>query len=193
MYSTGEKLVNSIIASIKNTIIHLEMPIAVGVMFFAILLLILRLKYKDDFRSKVDLKRVLVYCASVIYIAFLLEITLIQRIGIEQEPPFSKVLEGWSIFKTNKKMYLDFGPIINCLVMIPMAFVTKYAFRIKDKYVAKTVLLSFGASCAIEICQIIFRLGTFQISDLVYNTISGLIGCIIIIVIDKYIINKKAL
>lgn len=41
------------------------------------------------------------------------------------------------------------------------------------------ILISFGISFFIEINQLIFAIGTFQVSDLVYNTISGVIGGVI--------------
>ena len=43
----------------------------------------------------------------------------------------------------------------------------------------RTVKISFLFSLSIEVCQIILRVGTFQISDLVTNTAGGLIGGII--------------
>jgi len=36
--------------------------------------------------------------------------------------------------------------------------------------------ISFGFSLAIEICQSVFWLGTFQLADIFYNTIGGLVG-----------------
>ena len=43
----------------------------------------------------------------------------------------------------------------------------------------RTIKISFLFSLSIEVCQIILRVGTFQISDLVTNTAGGLIGGII--------------
>lgn len=189
MYSTGEKLINSITASIKNIILHMDLPMAAGVIFFAVVMMILKLIYKNDFKSKVNLKQICIYSLSVIYITFLAEITLIQRIGVEQSPPFSEIWGDWSVFKTDKIMYLNFNPVINFVIMIPMAFVTKFALRIKKGYILKTTLISLCASCIIETCQIIFKLGTFQISDLVYNTLSGLLGCLVLLLIR--LIYKK--
>ena len=66
----------------------------------------------------------------------------------------------------------------------------------------RTIKISFLFSLSIEVCQIILRVGTFQISDLVTNTAGGLIGGIIYwrnigvrphkekINISKEIINK---
>lgn len=42
-----------------------------------------------------------------------------------------------------------------------------------------TIKISFLFSLGIELCQIVLRVGTFQISDLVTNTGGGLIGGII--------------
>ena len=43
----------------------------------------------------------------------------------------------------------------------------------------RTIKISILFSLGIEVCQIILRVGTFQISDLVTNTAGGLIGGII--------------
>ena len=46
-------------------------------------------------------------------------------------------------------------------------------------FIGITAAISFSFSLGIELCQILFLVGTFQISDLVTNTAGGLIGGII--------------
>jgi glycopeptide antibiotics resistance protein len=41
------------------------------------------------------------------------------------------------------------------------------------------LLVSFIVSVVIEVSQVVFRVGTLQISDIVYNTVSGGIGAVI--------------
>ena len=46
-------------------------------------------------------------------------------------------------------------------------------------------VLAFVISLFIEVNQLLFQVGTFQISDLVYNTLSGLIGYILYRILYK--------
>ena len=55
------------------------------------------------------------------------------------------------------------------------------------------VMVSFALSCSIEIFQLLFRVGTFQLSDLFFNTLGGLIGFFVykIIIFVKNIFTNK--
>ena len=56
-----------------------------------------------------------------------------------------------------------------------------------------TSLFSFSTSIIIELIQLVFCLGTFQVSDLVYNTLGGVMGAIIFATVRKlYRHIKKA-
>lgn len=102
--------------------------------------------------------------------------------------PLSKVLEGWKMYirgYTGLNYEDAFG---NILVFIPYSFLMLFAFGVKFKskadMIMKSTLFTFLLSLFIEVNQLVFRKGTFQISDLVLNTIGGLIGALIYILIN---------
>ena len=68
-----------------------------------------------------------------------------------------------------------------------LAFLISRVFSIKTKkdVFLRIVVLAFVISLFIEVNQLLFQVGTFQISDLVYNTLSGLIGYILYRILYK--------
>lgn len=130
------------------------------------------------------------------YFALILNITLIHRIGIEIDKT-SNIFGEWSIFDTELSMYLNLKPILNVILFLPISFVLFYFIKkfFNKAYGTKKLLIystavSFSVSLFIELMQLIFTLGTFQISDLTYNTAGGLIGAVLYIIIRK-IANRK--
>ena len=60
------------------------------------------------------------------------------------------------------------------------------------KTLLKTLLSSLCFSAFIEITQLIFSKGTFQFSDIVYNTLGGVLGAVIFIIINLIIKKKRS-
>ncbi|WP_418417338.1 VanZ family protein [Blautia sp.] len=99
--------------------------------------------------------------------------------------PIGNVLGNWSFRFSDGTLSTEL--IENIFLFIPFSMLILWA--IKDKALKgksgliricyATVKISFLFSFSIELCQIILRVGTFQISDLVTNTLGGLIGGII--------------
>ena len=52
------------------------------------------------------------------------------------------------------------------------------------KIILKSIQIAFLSSLTIELLQLFLRLGTFQISDLFFNTIGGLTGGIIYFLVN---------
>ena len=52
------------------------------------------------------------------------------------------------------------------------------------KIILKSIQIAFLSSLTIELLQLFLRLGTFQISDLFFNTIGGLVGGIIYFLVN---------
>lgn len=135
--------------------------------------------------------------AAMFYFSELFYTTLIHRIGMKTEP-LSDIFGEWSIYDGETIMYINPKPILNILLFLPICFAVFYLLKSfgKKSFTDKKVLLltaaiSFLTSLFIELIQLVFCIGTFQLSDLVYNTLGGLIGAIIYIT-AKRIINKKS-
>ena len=96
--------------------------------------------------------------------------------------PLSNVMGGWSIWKTvNGEKKLTTECIENVIMMVPFSSVVMWTFQEKVGRGWKKILwqsgkLAFIFSVVIEMLQLLLRLGTFQLSDIFYNTVGGMIG-----------------
>lgn len=101
--------------------------------------------------------------------------------------PLSDVMGGWWIWKTNSttgEVTLTTECFENMALMLP--FTVLLLWTAKERLLGASVTfwktiwisirVSFLFSLSIEFLQLFLRLGTFQLSDLFYNTIGGLIG-----------------
>lgn len=71
--------------------------------------------------------------------------------------------------------------IENVIMMVPFSATVILTFRKKIGNRLKKILcfsgnLAFEFSLMIEILQLLLRLGTFQLSDIFYNTVGGVFG-----------------
>lgn len=98
--------------------------------------------------------------------------------------PLSDVMGGWGLYKENTstgEMELTTESVENFLLFLPFSVLLFWNFREKllgaRVKVGKTFLKALGivflCSLSIEFLQLFLRLGTFQFSDLCYNTLGG--------------------
>ena len=98
--------------------------------------------------------------------------------------PVSDVMGGWTLW--NEEGELTTEPIENVILMMPYTALLLWA--LKERLLKKVTLgrtlwqgikYAFLTSAAIEFLQLFLRLGTFQLSDIFYNTLGGLLGSLI--------------
>lgn len=98
------------------------------------------------------------------------------------ENPVSDVLGGWGLY--NSKGELTTEAIENFILFVRFTVLLLWTFKnylLKKQKSFKWVLLRstkvvFLFSLIIEVLQLLLRLGTFQLSDLFYNTLGGFLG-----------------
>ena len=91
--------------------------------------------------------------------------------------PLSNVMGGWGIWETvNGERKLTTECIENVIMMVPFSLVVMWTFDVKGKILWQSGKIAFIFSVSIEMLQLLLRLGTFQVADIFYNTIGGLIG-----------------
>ena len=96
--------------------------------------------------------------------------------------PLSKVMGGWGIWETvNDEQQLTTECIENVIMMVPFSAVVMWTFEEKIGNSWKKILwqsgkIAFSFSVSIEMLQLLLRLGTFQLSDIFYNTVGGVLG-----------------
>lgn len=98
--------------------------------------------------------------------------------------PLSNVMGGWWIY--NSKGEFTAEALLNMVMLMPLTFLIYlyHGEQIFDEIKISKVLtnsfkISFFTSIAIEFFQLMLRLGTVQIADIVYNTFGGVVGGII--------------
>ena len=96
--------------------------------------------------------------------------------------PLSDVMGGWGIWETvNGEQKLTTECIENVIMMVPFSAVVLWTFGEKIGNDWKKILwqsgkIAFIFSISIEMLQLLLRLGTFQLSDIFYNTVGGVLG-----------------
>lgn len=104
--------------------------------------------------------------------------------------PLSDVMGGWSIWTiVNGEKQLTTDCIENIIMMVPFSSMVMWTFNVKEKIIWKSIKIAFLFSISIEFLQLFLRLGTFQLSDLFYNTLGGFIGGMLYYAVMK--VKKK--
>jgi len=89
-----------------------------------------------------------------------------------------------------EKRQLTTECIENVVMMIPFTAVLMWTFQEKVDNHWKNILLKSGKlafifSISIEMVQLLLRVGTFQLSDIFYNTLGGVLGGLMYYVLMK--------
>lgn len=126
-------------------------------------------------RSAVSVIGVLV---PVFYVSTILNATVIFRLSLPEHDPFSMITGGWTIVETT--FYYDFSALWNIIAFLPVCtiiFIFAKATLKRDlnikTFLVCSVTAGFLISAIIESLQILLKAGTFQNSDLVYNTLGA--------------------
>ena len=91
--------------------------------------------------------------------------------------PLSDVMGGWGIWETvNGEQKLTTECIENVIMMVPFSAVVMWTFQEKVGRSWYSGKIAFIFSISIEMLQLLMRLGTFQLSDIFYNTVGGVLG-----------------
>lgn len=105
--------------------------------------------------------------------------------------PIDNVLGNWSLHYSDGTLNTEL--VENILLFMPFSVLALWAIKgkiIKGKIGLinisyATIKISALFSLGIELCQIVLRVGTFQISDLITNTEGGLFGGVIYWILYK--------
>ena len=117
-----------------------------------------------------------VFFRKLFFLAFVTSLILFRTLLNRQlwMNPLSDVMGGWGIWETTEC-------IENVIMMVPFSSVVMWTFGEKIGNGWKEMLwysgkMAFGFSLMIEMLQLLLRLGTFQLSDIFYNTVGGVLG-----------------
>lgn len=100
--------------------------------------------------------------------------------------PLSNVMGGWGIWEmVNGERTLTTECIENVILMMPFTGMVMWTFDANERVVWKSTMLGLIFSVSIEMLQLLLRLGTFQVSDIVYNTLGGMLGGVVYMTAKK--------
>lgn len=199
-----KKLIGTLYRNFRYYFIHfLLLPVLASLIVYALMLVIKYKKSKDKMslgnyiKLNIFERKNLFTILPVLYSFILCHSTVTNRIITGQKfEPLSNVFGGWTIIE--HQYSYDLSPIWNVVMFLPMAVIIELFIKnlksIKFSVVKNIVLsclLSFSMSLTIEILQTLCHCGTFQFSDLFYNTLGGLIGALIYLGAVKIINNKR--
>ena len=119
-----------------------------------------------------------VFFRKLFFLAFVTSLILFRTLLNRQlwMNPLSDVMGGWGIWGTvNSEQKLTTECIENVIMMVPFSSVVMWTFQENMEKGLKKILwqsgkITFCFSVSIEMLQLLLRLGTFQLSDIFYNT-----------------------
>ena len=128
-----------------------------------------------------------VFFRKLFFLAFVTSLVLFRTLLNRQlwMNPLSDVMGGWGIWETvNGEQKLTTECIENVIMMVPFSSVVMWTFQEKIEKGWKKILwhsgrITFVFSVSIEMLQLFLRLGTFQLSDIFYNTVGGVLGGVV--------------
>ena len=105
----------------------------------------------------------------LLYLSFILVCTLFSR---NTFVPYKSILKGFKLYNNGR---WSIQCIENIILFVPYVFLYLKALT-PSEMLKSAFFLAFLTSMFIELMQLIFWLGAFQLSDLFYNVVGGMIG-----------------
>ena len=125
----------------------------------------------------------LFYVVFLIYFLFLAEWD--GRTGISEEYRYNlelfREIKRFIIYREQLGAFAVFANLAgNILIFVPYGFFISVASRERGFF--KTLFFSMGLSLCVEIIQLFTRVGSFDVDDILLNTIGGVFGYIIFLI-----------
>lgn len=125
----------------------------------------------------------LLYVVFLIYFLFLAE--WYGRTGVSEEYRYNlelfREIKRFIIYREQLGAFAVFANLAgNILIFVPYGFFISVASRERGFF--KTLFFSMGLSLCVEIIQLFTRVGSFDVDDILLNTIGGVFGYIIFLI-----------
>ena len=135
----------------------------------------------------------IVYMAAVVYFMFFAE--SFDRPDVRQEYHYNLILfkeiKRFIIYRDQLGMKAVFLNIVgNAVGFMPFGFFLPIVSRRSRRWY-NTVLFGFSFSLAIEITQLVWKVGSFDVDDILLNTIGAALGFIVYRKVQRYRRRKK--
>lgn len=121
------------------------------------------------------LQNILVIVFIAISIYFILWLTILSRLGSYSRQFVFPLSSYKAVFNGSGKAFLEI--IGNIILFIPVGMMFSLIFKLDLK---RCFIIGFALSLLIECCQWYFWLGSFEIDDLIHNTVGAVLGTILV-------------
>ena len=123
----------------------------------------------------------------VLYIGFIIYFLLFSEWygrGAMQEYRYNLVLfkeiKRFWVYREQLGWYAVFTNLFgNVLIFVPFGFFLPMASKYKYRSFLSAVFYSFALSLCVETFQLLTKVGSFDVDDMLLNTIGGALGCLI--------------
>ncbi len=78
----------------------------------------------------------------------------------------------------------------NILIFVPYGFLVAMASRYRGFW--KTFVYSFGLSLGVEVFQLVTRVGSFDVDDILLNTLGGVLGYLIFLAFRRHSVKRHS-
>ncbi len=139
-------------------------------------------------KQKLGWVLLITYMALVVYFMFFAE--SFDRMEVREEYHYNLVLfreiKRFFIYREQLGMKAFFLNIVgNAVGFMPFGFFLPVVSRRSRKWY-NTVLFSFTFSLAIEVTQLVLKVGSFDVDDILLNTIGGALGFVSYRIVQNY-------
>ena len=134
----------------------------------------------------------LIYLAGLCYFLFFAE-NYGRVTGLEKYRynlvPFKEIERFWK-YRRELGMHSFHNLAGNILGFVPAGFFIPMLWKNKRGFFF-TICVTFQMSLLVEILQLIFRVGSFDVDDLLLNTFGGMLGYLLLILLKKWRDHEK--
>ena len=135
---------------------------------------------------------ILLYFAGLVYVTALRDGRInLGGFSFRLPPPFLKALISRKYSETTNRS------VLNMLLFVPFGCLLPYNISlwrtktgVKCKHFKKVLLIGLLISLSIEICQLLFKVGVFEVDDLVKNTMGTGLGYIFFLILSRRVFKN---
>ncbi len=177
-----EKLYSNFRGYLKLNIPNIRWILVFGIIF-AVLFYLHQVKgYGKQIKSRVA--SILCWGLLSLNCSFIYIMTLSgRRIG-ETHRIALKPFSSYYVAFTEGNMEILLQILVNIAMYIPLGFLLPCCFKLFEKY-RYVILGTFCGSLIIELIQLVFRMGLFEIDDIIHNTLGAVSGLLIYIIFKR--------
>lgn len=103
--------------------------------------------------------------------------------------PFREIERFWT-YRKELGIHSLYNLVGNVLIFVPAGFFIPILWENKRGFLF-TVCVTFQMSLLMEILQLVLRVGSFDVDDLILNTLGGMLGYVLLMLVGKWRHHEK--